>query len=118
MLSVLVAAFMLALVSSAAETATAKGGDIEIADAVRVSLAAGLTLIILRQVPAMAAGLASGIALSRFRCGEWRGTRNAAAPRPLHTRTIGSGHLRWDPMTRKGGFYAGRAVSSLMKGTL
>ncbi len=65
-LVVLVAALMLVVVGTATTAATARGGLIEIVDAVRVCLAAGLTLLVMRQVPSMAAGLASGIALSSF----------------------------------------------------
>jgi type IV secretion system protein VirB6 len=65
-LTVLVAALMLAVISTAAEAAAAMGGGIEIANAIKVCVAAALTFLIMRQVPAMAQGLASGIALSGF----------------------------------------------------
>ena len=65
-LTVLVAALMMSLVTSAAQAAVARGGSIQIADAVRVCLAAGLTFLIMRQVMPMASGLASGLALSSF----------------------------------------------------
>jgi type IV secretion system protein VirB6 len=65
-LTVMMAALMLTLVSSAASQAAARGGGIEIADAVRVCMAAGLTFLVMRQVMPMAAGLASGLALSSF----------------------------------------------------
>src|SRR6185369_6264605 len=65
-LSVLVAALMMHVVGLSAERAAALGGGIRIADAVRVCLAAGLTFLVMRQVMPMAAGLASGLALSTF----------------------------------------------------
>jgi len=65
-LTVLVAALMLNLVTTAAQQAADQGGGITIADAVRVCLAAGLTFLVMRQVMPMAAGLASGLALSSF----------------------------------------------------
>lgn len=65
-LTVLVAALMLRLVSAAANQAAAAEGGIEIAHAVRVCMAAGLTFLVMRQVMPMAAGLASGLALSSF----------------------------------------------------
>jgi type IV secretion system protein VirB6 len=65
-LTVLVAALMLDVVGSAAQAAASTGGGIQIAQAVRVCLAAGLTLLIMRQVMPMAAGMASGLALSSF----------------------------------------------------
>jgi len=65
-LTVLVAALMMQLVRVAAEQAVATGDGIEIAHAVRVCLAAALVLLVMRQVMPMAAGLASGLALSTF----------------------------------------------------
>jgi type IV secretion system protein VirB6 len=65
-LTVLMAALMLTLVSAAAEQAASVEGGIEIAHAVRVCMAAGLTFLVMRQVMPMAAGLASGLALSSF----------------------------------------------------
>lgn len=65
-LTVLVAALMLKLVTVAATQAASLGGTIQIASAVRVCMAAGLTFLVMRQVMPMAAGLASGLALSSF----------------------------------------------------
>lgn len=108
-LTVLVAALMLAVVGSAANAAASTGGGIQIVEAVRVCLAAGLTLLIMRQVMPMAAGLASGLALSSFGIvsaviawGLGRATRS--------TGQFGRGLLdretsRWDPLSRKAGYY-------------
>ena len=63
-LAVLVAALMLQIISDAAEAAVAAGSGIEITHALKVCCAAVLTFLIMRQVPAMAQGLASGVALS------------------------------------------------------
>ena len=65
-LTVMVAAFMMTLISTAATQAANAGGGIQIAQAVRVCMAAGLTFLVMRQVMPMAAGLASGLALSTF----------------------------------------------------
>jgi type IV secretion system protein VirB6 len=65
-LTVLVAALMLHLVTVSASQAASVGGSIQIANAVRVCMAAGLTFLVMRQVMPMAAGLASGFALSSF----------------------------------------------------
>jgi type IV secretion system protein VirB6 len=65
-LTVLVAALMMTLISTAATQAANAGGGIQIAQAVRVCMAAGLTFLVMRQVLPMAAGLASGLALSTF----------------------------------------------------
>jgi type IV secretion system protein VirB6 len=65
-LTVLVAALMMTLISTAAAQAASAGGGIQIAQAVRVCMAAGLTFLVMRQVPSIASGLASGVALSSF----------------------------------------------------
>ena len=66
LLTVMVAALMLTVIGTAADQALAQGGSIQIAHAVRLCLAAGLTFLVMRQVMPIAAGLASGIALSTF----------------------------------------------------
>jgi type IV secretion system protein VirB6 len=112
-LIVLVAALMLSILTDTAQAATARGGSIQIADAVRVCLAAGLTLLIMRQVPPIAAGLASGIALSSF------GVINGLAQGSLrHLGSFARGAFmdretsRWDPLSRKGGYYTGKALAA------
>lgn len=65
-LTVMMAALMLTVITKAAQAAVSQGGGIAIADAVRVCLAAGLTFLVMRQVMPMAASLASGLALSSF----------------------------------------------------
>jgi type IV secretion system protein VirB6 len=65
-LTVLIVSLLLQLVTTAAAQASAAGAAIQIAQAVRLCLAAGLILLILRQVMPMAAGLARGIALHSY----------------------------------------------------
>ncbi len=65
-LTVLIASLMMTLMTAAAQQAVSSGGGITIAQAVRVCMAAGLTFLVMRQVMPMAAGLASGLALSSF----------------------------------------------------
>jgi type IV secretion system protein VirB6 len=111
-LTVLVAALMMGIVSSAAQQAAAEGGGITIADAVRVCMASGLTFLIMRQVMPMAAGLASGLALSSF------GLVSAALAwgfggATRHTGQFARGLIdrestRWDPLSRKTGYYLRR----------
>lgn len=115
-LAALMSALMLGVMSTAAQEATRAGGDIEIADAVRVCLAAGLTFLVMRQVMPMAAGLASGLALSSF------GVVSAALAWGLGRAMRGGGQFlrgmtdrettRWDSMSRKSGYYARRAVGA------
>src|SRR5579883_2189299 len=109
-LTVLVAALMLDVVGAAAQAATSTGGGIQIAQAVRVCLAAGLTVLIMRQVMPMAAGLASGLALSSF------GIVSAAvawglgrASRPARDFWRG---LVGDPLSRRAGLYARQKIAT------
>jgi type IV secretion system protein VirB6 len=66
LLAVLAAALMMTLVAAAAQAATNQGGAIQIADAVRVCMAAGLTFLVMRQVMPIAAGLAHGVTLQSY----------------------------------------------------
>jgi type IV secretion system protein VirB6 len=115
-LTVMVAALMMGLVSAAATQAAALGGGVSIADAVRVCLAAGLTFLVMRQVMPMAAGLASGLALSSF------GLVSAALSWGFGGAVRQSSHFgrglidrettRYDSLARKAGFYAGRGAGA------
>src|ERR1700758_945626 len=107
-LTVLVAALMLHLVTVSATQAASEGGGIQIANAVRVCMAAGLTFLVMRQVMPMAAGLATGLALSSF------GVVSAALAWGLGGALRGSGQFsrglldretnRWDPLSRRAGY--------------
>ena len=113
-LAVLVAALMLRVVTVAAEQAVSAGGGITIASAVRVCLAAGLTFLVMRQVMPMAAGLASGLALSSF------GIVSAALAWGMGgalrtSANFGRGltdstSLRSDPLSRQAGYRVRRGV--------
>ena len=108
LLSVLVAALMLHIVTVAAQQAVSEGGSIQIANAVRVCMASGLTFLVMRQVMPMAAGLASGLALSSF------GIVSAALAWGFGGAMRGGGQFsrglfdressRWDPLTRRAGY--------------
>ena len=114
-LTVLVAALMLHVVTVAANQALATGGGIQIANALRVCLAAGLTFLVMRQVMPMAAGLASGLALSSF------GVVSAALAWGFGRAVRSSGQFargltdsetsRHDPLSRKAGYYTRRAMA-------
>ncbi len=103
------------VVGGRGSAAASTGGGIQIAQAVRVCMAAGLTFLIMRQVMPMAAGLASGLALSSF------GIVSAALAwglgRPLATHGQFTRGLsdrettRWDPLSRKAGYYTRRGCA-------
>src|SRR6202167_1609787 len=107
---------MMTLVSRAAQAATNEGGGIQIADAVRVCMAAGLTFLVMRQVMPMAAGLASGLALSSFGLVSaalaW-GFGGATRHTGQFTRGLAdSASTRWDPLSRKAAYYLRRGSAA------
>jgi type IV secretion system protein VirB6 len=65
-LTVMVSALMLDLVQAYAEQTAARGAALMTVDALNLALAAGLVLLVLRQIPPLAARLAGGFALSSF----------------------------------------------------
>jgi len=113
-LTVLVASLLMGIVMSAAQQAAARGGGIQIADAVRVCLAAGLTLLVMRQVMPMAAGLASGLALSSFGAVSallaWGLGRASGSGGQFARGLFDRETTRWDALSRKAGFYVGRGA--------
>lgn len=115
----LFSALMLTVVSSFAEYALATGGNIQVADAVRLCVAAGLTFLVMRQVMPMAAGLASGFALNSF------GVVSKALSWGLGTASRTSRHFgrglmdgetgRLDSLSRKAGYYTRRGARALWR---
>lgn len=108
-LTVLVAALMMKLLSTAAQQAAAAGGGIQIAQAVRVCMAAGLTFLVMRQVMPMAAGLASSLALSTFGAvsaalawGFGGGARSGG--QFMRGLVMDRETTRWDSLSRKAGY--------------
>jgi type IV secretion system protein VirB6 len=120
-LTILVAALMLRVVTVAAQQAVSEGGSIQIANAVRVCMAAGLTFLVMRQVMPMAAGLASGLALSSF------GVVSAALAWGLGSAMRGSGQFgrglldrdtnRFDSFARRTGYGVRRGVMGAALGS-
>jgi type IV secretion system protein VirB6 len=113
----LVAALMMHLIDQAAAQAEAAGGGIQIAQAVRVCIAAGFTFLVMRQVLPMAGGLASGVALSTF--GIVSGALTNVRRRTLFSAgQFARGALmdrettRWDPLSRKAGYWLTAKVRS------
>lgn len=115
-LTVLVAALMLTVLRAAALQAVSEGGSIQIAHAVRVCMAAGLTLLVMRQVMPMAAALASGISLSTFNFMSGALTRTGGILGQFSRGALmDKDTSRWDPLSRKGGYYTGKAAMALVK---
>jgi type IV secretion system protein VirB6 len=117
-LSALVAALMMTVIDQAAAQAESVGGDIQIAHAIRICLAAGLTFLVLRQVLPISSALASGIALSTY--GVVSSTLARGAGRALggsnqfmRGALLDKETTRWDPLARKAGFLLGEGVRTV-----
>ncbi|HEY6641061.1 type IV secretion system protein [Povalibacter sp.] len=113
-LTMLVAALMMSLALDAARAAMDAGGEIEISDAARLALASGVAFLVMRQVMPMAAGMASGLALSTF------GVVSAGLRWGLGSSRRGLGQFargltdtqttRWDSLSRKAGYLVRRGA--------
>ena len=114
LLAIMASALMMRLVTVATADAVRAAGGIEVSHAVRVCIAAGLTLLVMRQVMPMAAGMASGLALSTF------GVVSAGLRWGLGTTKQTMGQFgrgltdtqttRWDSWSRKAGYYVRRGA--------
>jgi len=114
----LVAALLLHVVQAYATDAMAQGQGVTIADAVRVCTAAGLILLLLRQILPIAAGLGSGVALSTFNLlsrsiGKFQsktGEHGYAFMRGFFDKET----ARYDALSRKAGYHARTAIPRLV----
>jgi type IV secretion system protein VirB6 len=113
-LTVLVAALMLHVLTVSATQAVSEGGGIQIATAARVCMAAGLTFLVMRQVMPMAAGLATGLALSSFGVVSaalaWGFGNVARTGGQFGRGLLDSETNRWDPLSRRAGYHLRRGV--------
>lgn len=117
-LAVLALGLLLTIVQSYADQTAALGAAVVTVDALNMVLVSALVVLILRQVPSMASGLASGIALSSFGAVSglmnWglgmgkrtgydllRGTMDGLRREPV---------TRWDSLRRSTGNLIGRGV--------
>lgn len=115
-LTVLVAALMLTLMRTAAQQAVSAGGGITIAHALRVCLAAVFVFLCMRQVLPIAAGLASGVALSTQNLLSGA-IRSASGLMGSFTRgaVMDRETTRWDSLSRKAGYFGRQAGLGLVK---
>lgn len=120
-LSLLVAALMLSIVRAYATAAMSQGSGITIAESARLCIASVLVFLIMRQVMPIAAGLASGIALSSF--GAVSGVMNWGLGATKRTGyDFGRGLMdgwrreptsRWDSLRRGAGSRIGRGMHNI-----
>lgn len=111
----LLAALMLTVVTSFAEYALATGGNVRVADAMRLCVAAGLTFLVMRQVMPMAASLSHGVALGSFGVVS-NALRWGLGTASRSTRSFGRGLMdretgRIDSLSRKAGYYSRQGLS-------
>jgi type IV secretion system protein VirB6 len=122
------AKLLLNMLDSYATQALAKGAGITIAESTQFCLACAFVLLIMKQVPSLAAGLASGIALSSYnamsRAINW-GAGGAGRSMYQFGRGIGDGRAgekpsRYQSLTRNLGnrtYGAGRSVVKRLSGS-
>lgn len=123
-LAVLAASLLLSVLRAYAQHAAAQGSGITISDSIRVCMVAVLTFLVMRQVMPIAAGLASGVALSSY--GLISGVVRwgmGSAGRTGHelARGVMDGIRRepvgrWDSMRRMAGNRIGRGLSAGWQG--
>lgn len=120
----LVSALFLSLVQTFTAQIEALGSSITFFATLEMLLSVGLVLLVLRQVPSVAAGLASGIALSSFgavssalrmagRGARLFGSTMYQGGRGFADGLAGNESSRWDSLRRKGGNYLGSKARGL-----
>lgn len=123
-LTLLVAAFLLSVLRAYTTNAVALGSGITIAESVRVCVISVLVFLVMRQVMPIAAGLASGIALSSYgvisgaiHWGIRGGTRSGyEMGRGVMDGMRGDPRSRWDTLRRGASNRVGAGVASLWRG--
>lgn len=109
-----IAALMLGLVNNFATQTVGLGAALYIADVGEFLLSAVLVALILLQVMSIADGLATGIALSTGnvmgRAIQWGMGGAGIAARGMWDSFTQQGTTRWDPMSRKAGYYTGEGI--------
>ena len=125
-LTALAAALLLSVLRSYTQNAASLGGAITIAESARVCIASALIFLVMRQVMSIAAGLASGIALSSFNAvsGLLTWTMSGAKRtsyefgRGMLDGLRGEQGSRWDSFRRLAGNRVGAGVASMGRWTV
>ena len=114
----LVVAFMMHLIQVSADQAVKAGGAIQIAQGLKLCMTSFFTLLVMRQVLPMAAGLASGFALTSYgivsNALEGSAIRNRQRVEQFTRGLLETTTTRWDTPSRKAGYWVGRGVRSLV----
>ena len=116
-LAIAVAALMLSALNKFAADTAALGPEIRLVDAIDMLLLAVLVFLVMRQVMPMAAGLASGIALSTYgvvsRSMAWALGESARSGRQYARGLFDRETTRWDSVSRKAGYLTKRGAQAL-----
>jgi type IV secretion system protein VirB6 len=108
--------FMLRTIRPPLLSAVASGSSITAAEGLRLAVFCIFMFLILRQVLPMAAGLASGIALSTGNLVSgalgWGLGRTRNMGRGVWDAMTGQGTTRWDSSSRKAGYWTARSVGT------
>lgn len=122
LVATIVGAWVVAIVKQYVDSAVASGSSILMLEGLQLALVAGFSGLLLRQVNSIAAGLASGVALSTF--GLVSGTLSKTAGMTGRTgylfgRGVIDGYkgretTRWDPLRRSAGNLAGQKLASAL----
>jgi len=115
----LVAALLLTFFQAAATTAVAMGTGITVAAAIRLCIVSVLVFLVMSQVPSIAAGLASGIALSTFgavgRTLSWGMGGAGRTGYQMMRGLFDSQTTRWDSLRRKAGYAIGQGARNTQR---
>jgi type IV secretion system protein VirB6 len=122
-LATLAAALLLSVLRSYTKNAASLGGAVTIAEGARVCIASALVFLVMRQVMSIAAGLASGIALSSFNAVSgllnWAmgGAKRTSYEfsRGVLDGLRGEPGSRWDSFRRLAGNRVGAGVTSISR---
>jgi type IV secretion system protein VirB6 len=113
----LIAALILNSVNNMAAATIGFGSDLTVLEAMNFFVLTILGFLLMRQVMSMASGLASGVALATgglvsgiIRRG--LGTTGRVG-RGMWDAATGSGTTRWDPISRKAGYWSARGVGAV-----
>jgi type IV secretion system protein VirB6 len=113
----LAAGLLLSVVQAFSHAAVASGSGVTIAEAVRLCVGSVLIFLVMRQVMSMAAGLASGIALSSYntvsRAMAWATGGTSRSLYQMGRGLADKETTRWDSLRRKAGFGLGQGARAL-----
>jgi type IV secretion system protein VirB6 len=117
----LAAGLLLSVVKAFADATAASGSGVTVAESARLCVGSALIFLVMRQVMSMAAGLASGIALSSYnavsRAMSWAAGGSGRSLYQFGRGLTDRETTRWDSLRRKAGYGVGQGVRALASQT-